>query len=165
LGSTPIADHLLSSKDWRVLHDGASHNRMEKIQAIAAWKEGYDNLRVCWQGDRKDGNCGRCVKCVRTQLYCLVNNFPIPSSFPNKTITGQDVQELKILDDAIYIEWQVILAAAKKNNLPPDLIQQIEKLLQQRDWENKLKYLGDQLFPQGTNRRKIVSNILKKKKS
>jgi hypothetical protein len=164
-GSSPIADHLLSSRDFRVIHDGASHDRMEKIQAIAEWKDGYDNLRVCWQGKLKDYNCGYCEKCIRTQLNCLASSLSIPSSFPARKITKQDFQKIKITNQSINNEWQRVLVAAKKSNLSPDLIEQIEKLLQKRDWENKLKYLGDQLLPKGSNQRKIVSNILKKKKS
>jgi hypothetical protein len=163
-GSTPITDHLLSSRDFRVIHDGASYNRIEKVQAIAAWKEGYDNLRVCWQGKIKDRNCGKCEKCIRTQANCLASNLPIPSSFPNKTITDKDLQTFRIANDYIKVEWQIILATAKKNNLPQNIIQSIESLLSRYKWESKIKYWNNKLLPKGSNQRKIVRNIIKKVK-
>ncbi|MGD1714803.1 hypothetical protein [Dapis sp. BLCC M172] len=49
-GSSPITDNLLSSEEFRVLHDGATHSRTQKVATINEWKEGCDNLRVCWQG-------------------------------------------------------------------------------------------------------------------
>lgn len=115
-GSTPITDHLLSSDNFKILHDGASYNRSEKVAEILDWKNGINNLRVCWQGDLKDKNCGKCEKCVRTKLNFLVNNHPIPPAFEESDIIN-DIKGVKLTNKMTQTEWKLIYQAAKKNHI------------------------------------------------
>ena len=85
-GSSPITEHLLSSGEFNVIHDGACHSRTEKVAEIKEWKTGIQNLRVCWEGDLKDRNCGICEKCMRTKLNFLAIKADIPSAFPTSDI-------------------------------------------------------------------------------
>lgn len=72
-GSNPVTDPLLGSGGFPVLHFGAGATRLEKFRAVGQWDEARRRLRVCWEGRDRRGNCGRCRKCVLTQvsLKCL----------------------------------------------------------------------------------------------
>ena len=65
--SHPITDPLLSSSSLRVVHDGATAHRVDKITLVAESATALRELRVCFR-DEYDGNCGQCPKCVRTML-------------------------------------------------------------------------------------------------
>jgi hypothetical protein len=67
-GSTPLTDPMLGSRDFPITHDGGAATRLDKVRALCAWPEALPYLRFCWQGDRHDGNCGRCSKCILTAL-------------------------------------------------------------------------------------------------
>jgi hypothetical protein len=65
--SHPITDPLLSSSRLRVIHDGASADRVEKLELLAGSPMALRELRVCFRSET-DENCGVCPKCVRTML-------------------------------------------------------------------------------------------------
>lgn len=152
LGSSPITDHLLSSGDFIVLHDGASHSRTEKVKEIATWRIGVDNLRVCWQGALKDRNCGTCEKCLRTKLNFLVTNNPIPSCFPDTDII-RDLKNVTFRSDAIRAEWRQIYEYAKENNLSAPWVKQLAKTLKKR------KPVFQVLLPYGSIRREQLKKL------
>ena len=68
LDSTPMSDWLLGSASFEIIHDGAAHNRLDKVRRLTQWDEALDNLRVCLEDPRHDRNCGRCRKCLLTYL-------------------------------------------------------------------------------------------------
>lgn len=68
--STPLSDMLLSTETLDIVHHGATHRRVEKIEEISDWGFAQENMRVC-QHSFLDGdfmNCSRCEKCVRTMI-------------------------------------------------------------------------------------------------
>ena len=67
-GSSPLIDHLLSTETVKVIHEGSTISRIEKIAAIANWEPAQNYLRVCVDEDKRHGvqNCSRCEKCIRT---------------------------------------------------------------------------------------------------
>ncbi|MCJ7703792.1 MAG: hypothetical protein MUO62_19610 [Anaerolineales bacterium] len=73
--SDPLSDPLLSADTLEILHHGATHRRVEKIQEISEWKFAQDHLRVCFKKeyDTQGLNCSRCEKCTRTMvpIYAL----------------------------------------------------------------------------------------------
>lgn len=61
--------------DWRwsgggveIVHFGAELWRAEKLRAMADVDMVHSRLRVCYTNPGREGNCGRCEKCVRTRL-------------------------------------------------------------------------------------------------
>jgi len=151
-GSNPISDYLLSSDQFIVLHDGASHSRMEKVDEIAEWNKGVNNLRVCWQGDVKDRNCGQCEKCMRTQFNFIVTGNIIPSCFPESDIDGLNVENLTITNVAVRAEWVQLLEYAKRKNIKQAWVTQLDKILNE-------KRLIDVIFPDRSLRRKLIRKI------
>ena len=127
--SSPITDHLLSSGEFVVIHDGASHSRTEKVAQVAEWKKGMNNLRVCWQGELKDRNCGKCEKCVRTKLNFLACNRDVPEYFPESVSIEKILQRVVIKKDAIRGEWQQILDYADRHKVKASWKAAVRKLL------------------------------------
>lgn len=83
-GSHPMTDPMLSSGAFKIIHDGAGFSRSEKTKVLAEFNIGIKNLRVCWEGDLKNGkggNCGKCEKCVRTRLNFLMGGISDPECF------------------------------------------------------------------------------------
>jgi hypothetical protein len=95
--STPRADPLLGSATTAVHHDGSAFDKLDKVSALADLPVVMANLRVCWEGDRLDRNCGRCFKCVATQACCWVSGVPEPASFP-VAATDDDLRRFKVDD-------------------------------------------------------------------
>jgi hypothetical protein len=75
-GSNPTTDPLLGSPEFRIDHHGYEIGRLEKFRALSGWTAAIENLRVCWQNEHRDRNCGRCHKCVLTQLTLRCLHLP-----------------------------------------------------------------------------------------
>ena len=69
-GSTVVTDPLIRTEAFRIRLDGAEYDRTEKVAWLArnTWPGVVNRLRVCWEGEIKDRNCGSCEKCLRTAL-------------------------------------------------------------------------------------------------
>jgi len=81
-GSNPVTDVLLGSEATPVWHDGAALLKLGKMQTIASHPGIQHGLRVCWEGAQLDRNCGRCFKCVATQVCYWLCGVPRPECFP-----------------------------------------------------------------------------------
>jgi hypothetical protein len=64
LGSSPVSDGLLGSRNLEVVHDGAVDERFDKLRHLASWDEALDLLRVCLADPQHHRNCGHCQKCM-----------------------------------------------------------------------------------------------------
>jgi hypothetical protein len=74
-GSHPLTDALLGTSGTRVLHDGATHTRVEKLELLATSPVALRHLHVCFRAGT-ELNCSACEKCLRTMavldvLGCL----------------------------------------------------------------------------------------------
>ncbi|MFT6347605.1 MAG: hypothetical protein ACJAYB_000595 [Psychromonas sp.] len=150
-GSSPITDHLLSSNEFVVIHDGASHNRTEKVKEITKWKAGTDNLRVCWQGDLKDRNCGWCEKCVRTKMNYLAVQASVPICFPNSNIIT-DIKNVTLKSDLVLTEWRQIYEYATNNGIEEPWVKALSAII------NKKFTIGG-ILPKRRTRRKIMKKL------
>lgn len=64
-GSHPLTDPLYSTSRTRIVHDGASFDKLTKILAVAKSPVAMKYLHVCATVGT-DENCGNCHKCYRT---------------------------------------------------------------------------------------------------
>jgi len=102
-GSNPATDIYLTNDAFTLIHDGAGSERLEKLDAIAAWPEAMQDLRVCLNRDGalRDENCCRCEKCVRTILSLRSLGLERPLSFPrdvsNRQILALKMRGLRVL--------------------------------------------------------------------
>lgn len=175
-GSTPVSDHLLSSDNFRVLHDGSSHSRTEKVAEICEWQMGIDHLRVCWEG-KNDKNCGNCEKCLRTQANFLAIGQPLPQCFPDTEHIKSKLSHLKIPDkSSIIIEWEDILHYTKHHGIRDKWVEHIKSIIKNKtnvsltppeqhlDFTDLVKrnIFIKTLFPKGSRRRNLANFLLQK---
>lgn len=81
-GSNPVTDRLLGSAGVPFEHDGASMSRVEKAAALAGEPRLSSRLRVCFDQRGGGANCGRCRKCMLTQLCLWLGGDERPAAFP-----------------------------------------------------------------------------------
>lgn len=97
-GSNPMTDHLLGSTSVPVWHDGSGTDRPTKAQTIARFAGVAAGVRVCWQGEHLDRNCGHCSKCLATQASFWAVGVEAPASFPDRgtpaELVGMDLHHL-----------------------------------------------------------------------
>ena len=61
----PLLANMLSTESTAFHITGLDKTRLEKVSSIADYQPSYSNLNVCYNSE---GNCGKCEKCIRTQL-------------------------------------------------------------------------------------------------
>jgi hypothetical protein len=81
-GSNPVTDPMLGSASLSIVHDGCEFTRLEKADRIGEWDEALQHLRVCWEGEHLDRNCGHCMRCTATVLSFAAVGRAIPSAIP-----------------------------------------------------------------------------------
>lgn len=135
-GSNPVTDRLLSSQAFRVVHDGAEFNRIEKMRQLKAWPECLENLRVCWQGEEADKNCGRCEKCVRTILIGRIVGMGLPACF-TEDISDQEIENIQVKEGPLT-EMERVLDAAKEENITDSWVEALEKCIQKNKRQVRL---------------------------
>lgn len=156
-GSHPMTDHLFSSGNFRMIHDGAGFNRSEKVKVLAEWDEGIKNLRVCWEGELKDINCGKCEKCIRTRLNILLAGIANPQCF-STPLDKSLFKPIVLKNGPAIIEWQLIRDEVKSTGKGSEWLPQIEAVLKRKP---KIT-LGSLLLPPTSQRRAFVKKLLKK---
>lgn len=97
-GSNPVTDSLLSSRAFRIVHDGARAVRPFKAMLVAEWPEAFENLRVCFSAPQSDENCCHCSKCTFTLLLIWAAGLRRPASFRDG-ISVEKILALRNLDD------------------------------------------------------------------
>ncbi|MEG4589162.1 hypothetical protein QUA54_28680 [Microcoleus sp. MOSTC5] len=125
-GSNPLTDPLLSSRTFAIVHDGAAFTRAEKVKQLAQWREALQNLRVCWEGDRKDRNCGHCEKCIQTILNFRAVGLGLPPCF-DQDIADEEI--LQVLKKTLLIDYALLLADAKANSISDSWVTNLEKFI------------------------------------
>jgi hypothetical protein len=80
-GSSALTDPMLSGVRMSIVHDGAAFTRIPKVREIARNPVAMATVKVCWEGEHPDRNCGRCEKCLRTRLSFAAVGVPDPPCF------------------------------------------------------------------------------------
>lgn len=124
-GSNPITDSLLSSNAFQIIHDGAEFTRISKMRELTNWTEAKQNLRVCWEGQELDKNCGRCEKCVRTILIFRIFGIGLPPCFEHD-VSDNDILNIKVKEGPLT-ELSRVLDAAKAAGVTESWVSALEK--------------------------------------
>jgi hypothetical protein len=153
-GSNPITDPLLSSQAFQIICDASGLNRLQKVREIGNWPEALTFLRVCWQGTKKDQNCGKCEKCIRTILSFRVMGLGLPSCF-EEDLTNKDILSIKGLQSPQLTELYPILEAAKSAKIDDSWVMALEQCIERNRYRAKRHTGKDAL-------KNILSSYLKK---
>jgi hypothetical protein len=129
-GSSPDLDPFLGSNRFKVIHDTPIH-RAVKIEALYNyWREGYNNIRPCWENTRKGmlahENCGICTKCVRNLLICDCLGIPRPNSLYNNTNTEELLNTADRINDN---EMHFLKEIMTYENCDPKVIRLIKEFI------------------------------------
>ncbi|WP_435980183.1 hypothetical protein [Psychrobacter sp. DM4] len=151
MGDHPMLDPMLSSGVFQIMHDGCGFDRTEKIRTLSAWSCGVRNLRVCWEGDNTDRNCGECEKCVRTRLNFLIAGVKDPTCFSTPLKT-EHLKRMILSSSHVISEWERILLEMTNATVDSKWIHQVQKTIKRNP---PLIYL----LPQGTRRRKLLTKL------
>jgi hypothetical protein len=81
-GSNPAIDPFLSGGRFTLRSEGQAFLRTARTELVAAVPALIQHVRVCWAGPITGANCGRCEKCVRTQLNFLAAGCDPGPAFP-----------------------------------------------------------------------------------
>jgi hypothetical protein len=125
-GSNPITDGMLSSDAFSVINYGGGFDRTEKVRVIAQWPEARRYLRVCWQGEEKDRNCGICEKCIRTILNFRISGMGLPECF-DKDVSDDQIENIREMPLFGLRECEQILSAAREANISDSWVSALEK--------------------------------------
>jgi len=130
-------DHLFSTGHMRIVHDGATFNRVEKTKFISKFDIALRELRVCWKS-RSDENCCACNKCYRTMITLeLLGKLERSSKF---NLSKVDVRKIaKIYSprhNDIDFYHQISSLASSKGRI--DIVKAIDRSLKTSARLNKL---------------------------
>ena len=114
--SNPITDLMLSSNSACVISDDVAYDRTMKANVVKDWTLATEKMRVCWEGQDKSKNCGKCEKCIRTMLNfiaCDVTSelkmFPA-DAYKNMYKNAKEIKE--------FPRWQYIRLLDVLNKKP-----------------------------------------------
>jgi hypothetical protein len=128
-GSNPATDPFLSNQSFRMVHDSGEYNRVQKVAQLTKWPSALEHLRVCWEGPKTGGNCGRCEKCIRTILDFRVVDGGCPPCFPSD-IDDSQIATIRLRNRCQAIEIAAIIAEARRRNRDKEpWVELIEKKL------------------------------------
>jgi hypothetical protein len=113
LGSNPVTDHLLSGGGFQIHTEGGGFTRTERVRLICDYPDIAARLRVCWEGPKTGGNCGRCEKCIRTKLNFLANKRE-PLCF-DRPPTNAEILGLTARNEIQLALLKEVVAAAREN--------------------------------------------------
>lgn len=81
LGHQPLFDQCCSGDAFTLVTDAAGLSRAQKLAVIVAEPAALSGLRVCWKGSDVSKNCGRCEKCLQTQMNLRTARIEAPGLF------------------------------------------------------------------------------------
>jgi hypothetical protein len=111
--SNPVTDALFGSQATPFWHDGAAHDKLAKVRAFAQHAGIEKGIRVCWEGGQLDRNCGRCFKCISTQVCYWLCGVPRPVCFP-ETCQLEDVARTTLKNDQNRHLFRLLFLEARR---------------------------------------------------
>jgi|CXWL01.1.fsa_nt_gi hypothetical protein len=127
-GSNPVTEPMMSGNSLSIVHDGCGFVRTDKVAVIKDFPVACKTLKVCWAGVDQSGNCGKCEKCVRTQMNFLAAgmNDSLPC-FPKK-LDVETIMNVKIYIEGHLQDIRDLVDYAKKHNVKGEWINAAETL-------------------------------------
>lgn len=119
-GQHPLLDTLYGCSSMRVFHEDGTMTRLQKLRVIAQWDVGLKNLLICSDWGRKEVNCGRCEKCVRSMLEFIALGKLDASPFSGCSISAESVRSTMLNSacaESFWVDLISPLAAAGRNDL------------------------------------------------
>ncbi|MEB3350654.1 MAG: hypothetical protein VKO00_11635 [Cyanobacteriota bacterium] len=140
-GSHPGLETLWSTPGLELLHDALVEDRAAKAMAIAPWSLARRNLRVCWQLNNPELNCGRCRKCLSTYAilrgYCSAYDWP---TFP-KQLDLKALSQLRANSSDMRNRFLALRDHLIKTGRDPELLAALHQLVEAKGRRHPAKLL------------------------
>ncbi len=107
----------MSGEGFSIIHDGAAFSRTDKVAEVRKHSVACETLKVCWAGTNQSGNCGKCEKCVRTQMNFLATGATSNPACFSKELDVNDINNIKIYTEAQLAEMASIVSYAESHNV------------------------------------------------
>jgi len=142
-GSHPLLDPNYSSSELHLRYEGLYLSRLDKIRLIAGWDVALQNIKVC-APNYPGVNCGKCEKCIRTQLELLaVGMLDKTRAFPFNDLSEDHIRRILLKPDSSN-RWSA--QATYLQMIPPlkekgryDLVRAIKDLIERSNNPKKSK--------------------------
>lgn len=96
LGSHPLLDPNYSSSDLQIKFGDITLTRFGKTKLLADWDAALNCIKLCpsnWPG----ANCGKCEKCIRTELALLaLDSLSKAKAFPLDDVTAEHIDGIRL---------------------------------------------------------------------
>lgn len=129
-GNNSLTNFFLSGASFPIRDCGGGYSRTTKVEVIGQSPAVREHLRVCWERPELGGNCGRCEKCVRTQLNFLAAGLGQVPAFPGP-LTASMVKQVGCKNS---VQHQLLAGTLKdfpRSNIPPDIRAAVQQVLAQ----------------------------------
>jgi len=110
----PQVEKLMSCDAFEVVSDGSPFERVDKLRELAQWPEAMRHLRVCYEAEPRDRNCGKCGKCIRTILCFRAAGVPLPECFERDITTRDILGRRRLREESVYLYRQLLAVARKR---------------------------------------------------
>jgi hypothetical protein len=107
IGMSSSLGRLLGSPHMPMVVTGATHRRLERLRYLRAHPQLLDALRFCHQPHAAGANCGRCERCVRTQLEMRAVGID-PQPHVREPMREQDVRELRLERSNLLVHVEAV---------------------------------------------------------
>ncbi|MGD2179510.1 hypothetical protein [Lusitaniella coriacea] len=130
-GSSPLIDHLWSTENTELVHDGSEVERAEKTAKFLTQNAlAMKYLRVCLKNYGGAGNCGKCTKCVRTMLPLEISGkLSMFQTFPNSLPKNWD-KILEIKDEHDLAHAEAILDLAREAGAETQIVKTLSRKIE-----------------------------------
>jgi hypothetical protein len=128
-------------------HEGAERTRLEKAETLATRPDLLPNLHVCLKTPLESAgrNCGRCEKCLHTQIELLLAGAPAAAAaFPPGALGVEAVCAIPPDPHTIFF-WRPLpprLRQAGRNDLADAIERKLEEMERTRDWVRESGWRG-----------------------
>jgi hypothetical protein len=127
-GNNPVSNHYLSGGFFEIREDAGALSRCAKAALVGRYLELRDGLRVCWAGPMTGENCGRCEKCIRTQLNFISQGLSAGPAFPTD-LSAEEVSRIAPANGLQCVLMEEICVEAEKAGLIDDRIEALRKVV------------------------------------
>ncbi len=127
-GTHILLDHLWSTENIEIIHDGCELNRSEKIEKIVKLEPMVlDYLRTCTSNKGQEWNCGKCIKCIRTMVSLKAIDFLRKSKTYPHDIPKKSIKKLFLKNKERELSFtEANLKLARKANKDKKLIKELD---------------------------------------
>lgn len=149
-GSTPATDYLMSGDQMQLVLDGSAYTRTEKIETLRHFPTALKTLKVCWEGNNEERNCGHCEKCIRTKLNLLAVGVSDAPCF-DEELDPERILKIRLINNAQLLELQTIYSYVEKRKIEGLWVDNLKRRI---DWyinRNNKKSLVERLFRKLSN--------------